>query len=238
MIILKTNVKPKLLDLFCGGGGAAKGYQLAGFYVVGIDNRPQPHYCGDEFYQSDAFDYLATHHKEFDGFHASSPCQEYSQSRYLRNHMAMLRGVNPKVRNKLLPEVRKALINTCKPWVNENVEHAPMPAAIVLCGTMFGLPLLRHRAFETSFMVFVPGICNHPEGFYSVIGGHVRGHGSFDSGKTYVDSKGTIRRRERMARKQDGIDAMGINWLTLKEMSEAIPPAYTEYIGKQFINVV
>lgn len=230
--------RPSLLDLFCCAGGAARGYQRAGFYVVGVDNKPQPNYAGDEFYQADAFQFLADHYQEFDAIHASPPCQEYSKSRHLRKMTAKRVGKKENEKEKLIEQVRAALMATGKSWIMENVEHSPMPGAIVLCGSMFGLPLLRHRAFEASFLLFVPGFCNHPAGFYSAVGGKIRGHGIYDSGKTYLDQYGRAKRREGYPGKAAGIKAMDIDWMTVREMCQAIPPAYTEYLGRQLMGVV
>src|SRR3989304_4238301 len=106
--------KPKLLDLFCGAGGATKGYQRAGFYVVGVDNKPQPHYCGDEFHQADALTYPLA---GFDAYHASPPCQAYSRLRHL-----------PWLKNKnypaLIEKTRSILEASGKPWIIENVADA------------------------------------------------------------------------------------------------------------------
>src|SRR3990167_3954569 len=108
--------KPILLDIFCGAGGSAKGYQQAGFYVVGVDIEPQPHYCGDEFYQADALTYSLS---GYDAYHASPPCQAYSRLRYL-----------PWLKNKeypaLIDTTRNLLVATGKPWVIENVADAPL----------------------------------------------------------------------------------------------------------------
>lgn len=226
-----------MLDLFCCAGGAGMGYHRAGFEVVGVDIAPQPHYPF-EFHQADALEYLAAHGHEFDAIHASPPCQEYSKSRFLRNMVAQRLGKEPDVKEKLIEQTRVALMVTGKPWIMENVEYSPMPSAIVLCGTMFGLPLLRHRAFEASFLMFVPGFCNHPAGFYSAVGGKIRGHGIYDSGKTYLDQHGRAKRREGYPGKAAGIKAMDIDWMTVPEMCQAIPPAYTEFIGKQLLQTL
>jgi DNA (cytosine-5)-methyltransferase 1 len=230
-------MKPRLLDLFCKAGGCAMGYFNAGFHVVGVDKEPQPRYPF-EFHQADAFDYLEKHWREFDVIHASPPCQEYSKSRYLRDMSAQRLGIEPDIKDKLVESTRNILIATGKDWIMENVEWAPMPGAIVLCGSMFGLPLLRHRAFESSILLFMPGNCNHPDGFYSAIGGKIRGHGIYDSGKEYSDKHGRKKRREGYSGKAKGVVAMGIDWMTVNEMCQAIPPAYTEWIGKQFMNTV
>ena len=142
--------RPRLLDLFCGAGGAAMGYHRAGFDVVGVDINPQPHYPF-EFHQEDALTY------PFDGFdaiHASPPCQAYSTMSACRPGLA---SEYP----ELIETMRDVLFHSNLPWVMENVVGAPLAGAddlfgnygMTLCGRMFGLMLYRHRRFETSFSV-------------------------------------------------------------------------------------
>lgn len=237
MNALTLQQKPRLLDLFCGAGGCSMGYHRAGFNVTGVDIAPQPHYPF-ELHQADAMDYLIKHGHEFDVIHASPPCQEYSATRYLRDSNASILNYIVNRRSKLIGEVRTALQSIGQPWVIENVPGAPLPSAIELCGTMFGLPLLRHRWFEASILLFAVAGCNHPDGFYNVIGGKVRGYGKYTSGKTYVAATGEIRKRESYPGKRFGVMAMGIDWMTVAEMCEAIPPAYTEFIGRQLMEAL
>jgi DNA (cytosine-5)-methyltransferase 1 len=213
--------RPRLLDLFCGGGGAAMGYVRAGFDVVGVDNRPQPHFPF-AFVQADALEYLADHGREYDAIHASPPCQAYSIMRNL-----------PWLRDRKYPELidptRELLAATGRPWVIENVMGARLEA-MWLCGTMFGLPFYRHRAFLSSIMWLAPG---HP-----VHRGVIRSGRLFGSRGTAV-----VYGRELYRRRQDGErergaggvqlirEVMGINWMTRDELSQAIPPAYTEHVG-------
>jgi len=134
----------RLLDLFCGAGGATRGYQEAGFYVVGVDIEPQPNYCGDEFEQADALQVLhLLDPREFDAIHASPPCQRYSKSTAWRGD----RQDHP----DLIAPVRDALNETGLPWVIENVRQAPISACFMLCGSMFNLGMRRHRFFETNW---------------------------------------------------------------------------------------
>jgi SAM-dependent methyltransferase len=149
--------KPRLLDLFCGAGGAAKGYQRAGFYVVGVDIKPQPHYCGDEFHQGDALTYPL---EGFDAYHASPPCQGYSI-------MLNLPWLRDKKYPMLIQPVRELLLAVGKPYIIENVGGARYRTsrqdglkAAFLCGQMFGLPIFRHRYFETNWFWMQPG---HPK---------------------------------------------------------------------------
>jgi hypothetical protein len=143
--------RPKLLDLFSGAGGCARGYQLAGFHVTGVDNRPQPRYAGDAFILGDALAYCAEHGDEYDAIHASPPCQGYSVMR----HLPWLRDREYPL---LIDPVRTLLRASEKPWVIENVMGAKLDA-FYLCGLMFDLPFYRHRLFETSFFWFRP---RHP----------------------------------------------------------------------------
>ena len=205
-------MKPRLLDLFCGAGGCSRGYQETGFYVVGVDNRPQPHYIGDEFYQADALEFCATHGREFDVIHASPPCQAYSKARFVHN----------KPHPALIPETRIALIKTGKLYIIENVEGAPLRACIFLCGTMFGLKTRRHRWFESNVdLGFAPASC-------SCAGGASRGE--------LLNYHNTHQRNLYLRRgTKSGADALreslGVKWMNFNESQEAIPPAYTRYIG-------
>lgn len=206
-------MKPKLLDLFCCAGGAGMGYSRAGFDVVGVDIRPQPHYPF-EFHQADALEYLNAHWREFDAIHASPPCQDFIPTIPKKHGTA-----------HFLSEVRELLKETSLPWVIENIPGAPLRADYRLCGCMFKLPRLRRqRLFETSwhgFALMPP--CNHPEHPLSVTG-----HG-VPSANYY---------RDKLKGPEFGIlarKAMGIDWMTRDELSQAIPPAYTEFIGSQII---
>lgn len=226
--------KPRLLDLFCCAGGAAFGYAQAGFEVVGVDIKPQPRYPF-RFIQADALTYLdTTDLNQFAAIHASPPCQGYSQSRFLRYAVHPDAAPIP----MLIQDVRARLEQAGKPWVIENVAGADLPDAVELCGSMFGLPLRRHRWFSSSILLFAPGPCRHTSGCLNPIGGKVRGYGSLASAHTYLDSKGRRRKREAYFSLATGRQAMGIHWMTLKELSQAIPPAYTEWIGRQLIEVL
>ncbi len=200
-------MKPRLLDLFCGAGGATKGYQRAGFYVVGVDNKPQPHYCGDEFYQADALTYPL---KGFDAYHASPPCQKYTQMQY--------RYKNKLNHPDLIAPIRERLLETGKrPYIIENVYNAPLKGHLMLCGTMFRLEVSNHRFFECPWMplvLFAP--CDH-RGVYS--------RWDWRSGN----------RGERLKL----LKALQVDWyMTLLEVREAVPPAYTEYIGKYLMEAM
>ena len=226
--------KPRLLDLFCGAGGCAMGYARAGFEVVGVDLFPQPRYPFP-FIQADALTFLDTGDlTHFDALHASPPCQEYSSTRHLR------KALYPHIpaADKLIGPVRARFEQSGLPWVIENVAHSPLPDALELCGSMFGLPIRRHRWFASSLLLFAPRPCQHTDGFYNAVGGKVRGYGMLATNQTYRDAKGSTRKREGYYSLSVGRRAMGIEWMTLKELSQAIPPAYTEWIGQQMMEVL
>lgn len=217
-------VRPRLLDLFSGAGGCARGYQRAGFHVTGVDVQPQPRYAGDDFVQADALVFLAAHGRDFDATHASPPCQAYSQV----NRRAHLAG---KVYPDLIGAVRVALIATARPWVIENVEAAPLRGAVRLCGTSFGLPIRRHRLFEAPFVLLAPA-CEH---------------GRFREKKypTCFQPPGGPRRRSSVVQvygHTHGValwpEALGIDWMNRQEMTQAIPPVFCEWVGRQLRRVL
>ena len=134
--------RPRLLDLFCGAGGAAMGYHRAGFDVVGVDINPQPRYPF-EFHRADAMTYPLD---GFDAIHASPPCQHYA-------NVTAWRG-DPGNHPDLVAPTRTRLEAIGVPWVIENVPEAPVRRDFLLCGSQFGLKVRRHRAFETSPRLF------------------------------------------------------------------------------------
>lgn len=214
----------RLLDIYSGAGGAARGYQMAGFHVTGVDHRPQPRYAGDAFIQGDALDYCREHGHEYDVIHASPPCQAHTS----------LRALHPGQNHPdLIEETREALIAFGRPWVIENVIGAPI-TGIVLCGSMFGLgagcrdgtfhQLRRHRLFESSQFLLAPR-CAHvgrPVGVY--------GNGGGTAGQANLPGVNGFTGNARERR-----EAMGIGWMSRYELSQAIPPAYTNYIGQQLL---
>lgn len=206
--------RPRLLDLFCGAGGAAMGYHRAGFDVVGVDINPQPNYPF-EFHQADAMGWLAMladcaaagdardsgrASLGFDAVHASPPCQAYANVTSWRGS----KFLHP----DLLPEVRRLLDEIGLPYVIENVPGAPMHPTYILCGSMFGLPIRRHRWFlmNPPVMALVPSCAHKPSDL------------AFEH------------KNERAY-----ADAMGCDWMTAVEGRQAIPPAYTEWIGRQLL---
>lgn len=207
----------RLLDLFCCQGGAATGYHRAGFTdITGVDIRPQPRYPF-RFVQADALEFLrGVRPGEFDFIHASPPCQGFS------TFAAMHR--DRKEYPDLLTPTREVLEALGTPYVIENVPRAPMRPDVVLCGSHFGLPLRRHRWFEASLPLFglLPA-CRHSTSDFCIVG-HGGGGG-----------KGERVKRWRV---EDGRRAMGIEWMSQHGLAEAIPPAYTEWIGRQMLVVL
>lgn len=202
--------RPRLLDLFCCQGGASAGYVAAGFDVVGIDLEPQPHYPF-KFLQWDAIEFLRIHGKRFDAIHASPPCQAHTLAQRIQgNH-------HP----DLIEPTRELLSKLDIPWVIENVPGSPLLDPVELCGAMFGLETYRHRLFESNVTITVPP---HPEhvarntkmGRRPIPGEFMHVVGNFS---------GADRARE----------VMGMPWATRDGLREAIPPAYTEHIGRQLL---
>lgn len=197
------------------------GYHRAGFDVVGVDINPQPHYPF-RFIQDDALDVLLDEGfvQGFNVIHASPPCQAY-----IRSGMVAKDGRHP----DLLPSTRELLVATWTPWVIENVPGAPMRADVMLCGSMFGLEMRRHRWFETNANLppWTPA-CNHDAPITGVYG-HPHGKG------------GAWRNGKRPMLPSDlptWSRAMGIDWMTAAEIGVAIPPAYTEWVGARLLTAL
>lgn len=196
------------------------GYYRAGFDVIGVDIEPQPNYPF-EFWQDDALEVFGlTGARSFDAIHASPPCQascaliKGSQSATAANHI------------DLIPQTRELLARTGLPTVIENVQGAAVRRDLTLCGEMFALGVIRHRYFECSFPVTQPPHLRHR--------GRVRGwrHGEYFDGP-YVAVYGDGGGKGSVSEWQE---AMGIDWTDdRKSIAEAIPPAYTEFVGRQLI---
>ena len=214
------NRRPRLLDLFCGSGGAAVGYHRAGFDVVGVDLHPQPHYPF-EFHQADA---LTFDLRGFDAIHASPPCQFHSALSVQHGDPAARGHLN------LIPETREILAASGLPYVIENVpgarKHLRDPS--LLCGSMFDLSvewngtvgyLQRHRLFESPVVQWaIP--CQHKLPTWGVYG-HGQGGGEHKGRSLPADQARTI---------------MGMPWASRDGVAQAIPPAYTEHIGRQLLH--
>jgi len=189
------------------------GYHRAGFDVVGVDINPQPCYPF-EFHQGDAMTWPLD---GFDAIHASPPCQAYSWTRYLGNKSG-------EDAPELVHPTRDRLVANGTPWVMENVVGSPLANPLMLCGSSFGLHVRRHRLFESSELVFgLP--CRHgamPRPI-TVVGDHPQ---------TSHDRSYRMNRARTLA---EGQEAMGIDWMPWKSLTQAIPPAYTEWIGAQLL---
>ena len=264
----------RLLDLFCGAGGAALGYDRAGFdEIIGVDIAPQPRYPF-EFVHADALEFLADHGHEFDAIHASPPCQGYS----IMHNLPWLRGRDYPL--LILPTI-EMLEALGKPYVVENVMGARHGSKTLqkrgleahglkagwLCGAMFGLPFYRHRLFATNWLWLAPG---HPKhvgvirpgpmfgnnggrlakvvfAYPTIVGERLRANGRPKDSKIGL-SNGMP--ETQLANWQNGAqgngvgsghakgwrlaaEAMGIDWMKRKELAQAIPSAYTEFIGRQ-----
>jgi DNA (cytosine-5)-methyltransferase 1 len=224
-------LKPRLLDLFCGAGGCSVGYARAGFDVVGVDIRPQPNYPF-EFIQADALEVLREYgiEDQADAIHASPPCPLYStigkQSRATGN-ARMERHPD------LVAPTRELLQATGLPYVIENVPGAPLLDPVTLCGSMFGIDVRRHRLFETNWPFMAPR-CQH--GAWTNTYTQARYHG----GKTVTVGRtiGVYGGGQGMGEGEGELwrEAMEIDWMTRREMTQAIPPVYTELIGNQLLS--
>lgn len=223
--------RPRLLDLFCGEGGCSAGYAAAGFDVFGVDlsraalrRYPYRHHRGD------ALSYLADYGHRFDAVHASPPCKVHTA---LQNalpgddYAAMLFPLA--THTDLVADTRDYLEALGRPWIIENVVGAPLLDPVLLCGGMFGLgaecgdgrrELRRHRLFESSFPLTVPP---HPPHTGRAIG--VYGHGARRSSAVGA-YQGTV---------AENAAALATPWMSRDGLSQAVPPAYTEHIGRQML---
>lgn len=226
--------QPILLDLFCGAGGSAVGYHRAGWDVIGVDIEPQPHYPF-RFVRCDAIEFLWREmmpFASFDAIHASPPCQKYSTlSGFMSDEQfAKL--------DDLVDLTRELLAQTKLPYIIENVPGAPLRTPLTLCGSMFGLgamcrdgvyrQLRRHRLFESNVLLMSPGPCKH-EGY--TLG--VYGKGSWNHNE---DAKGD--RGGYQGSVAEKYEAMGIDWMSGPKVTQAVPPAYTQYLGEQLLQAV
>lgn len=240
-------MRPKLLDLFSGAGGAAMGYYRAGFDVIGVDLKPQPHYPF-EFIQADALDYVATNGWRYDAIHASPPCQVHSTI-----------TPNKSKHLDLIPVTRYWLETLGLPYIIENVGGArkALRNPFMLCGSQFNLKVYRHRLFESNVMVLVPHHQPHRDkgcnaghtisknGFISIAGNfETMRQWNEESKRPHVYNKIAYEKRFIMlvGHWTCALDyakfAMGVDWMNKTEITQAIPPAYTEWIGRQLIQYV
>ncbi len=220
MIPVSCGQKLRLVDLFCCAGGAGMGYSRAGFDVVGVDIKRQSNYPFP-FIRADVMSLAPDFFNGFDAVHASPPCQSYSD-------LAKRNG-NADQWPRLIEPVREMLIATGLPYIIENVEGAPLQNPVVLCGTMFaGLRVLRHRLFEANFPILTPKHGPHPK--VHTFDKRKAHFGKTDDMVDFVQVTGGGNCTIAAAR-----DAMGISWMTKNELNEAIPPAYTQFLGEQLV---
>ena len=212
--ILKGKM-PKIADLFCGAGGAGMGLHRAGFEVVGFDIKPQPRYPF-ELHQADA---LTVDLSGFDAVWASPPCQFYSRLRHLP-------WLKDRVYWRSIPPTREACQSSGKPYIIENVADArwDMDVAATLCGKTFGLHLFRHRCFETSWFLLAPPHERHTEFIAAGRATLRKRHHGLNGWGGPAGHQGGIERHKAQ---------MGIDWMTSAELAQAVPPAYSEYLGKE-----
>jgi DNA (cytosine-5)-methyltransferase 1 len=219
-------VRPRLLDLYSCAGGAAVGYARAGFDVVGVDIRRHRNYPY-EHHVSDALEYLRDHGREFDAIHASPPCQKFTKAG----------AVARRAHLDLLTPTRAALEDLGLPFIIENVPGAPMASYVTLCGSEFGLratdldgtvlQLRRHRQFESNVFLMGAGGCRHDPRLPTA---SVYGNG------TAWKAAPEARRGGYVPHKSVCAQLLGIDHrMTKRELSESIPPAYTEFLGRQLL---
>jgi DNA (cytosine-5)-methyltransferase 1 len=204
----------RLLDLFCGAGGAAVGYARAGFDVIGVDIVPQPHYPY-RVVVANALDILRRPDilRDFDAIHASPPCQAWSAYRRRR-------GVNRGAVDLIGPVRRMLTAHYDGPWIIENVPGAPLRDPVQLCGSSFGLYVQRHRLFESN-VALEGSTCDHltiP---------------AFPPAGNRRTPRATVEVGPYRIPTELSGAAMGTPWMTKAEQTQAIPPAYTEFIGRQ-----
>jgi len=209
------DVDMKLLDLFCGVGGASVGYAQAGFEVHGVDLKHGKRYPFT-YTRANVLNILKDQKfiDQFDVIHASPPCQTHSITKHLRNAQGKSTS-----KLDLIPETRAALIASGKPYIIENVPGSPLINPVQLCGSSFDLKVRRHRLFESN-MPLQGSVCDHkkqgrPIGVYGSLNDEIP-----QGGKTAA----TI---------DEARIAMGIDWAIWTELVEAIPPAFTKYLGEQ-----
>lgn len=223
----------RLLDLFCGAGGAGEGYRRAGFTVTGVDiKRRRCGYPPGDFIHTDALEVLSdtAFLRTFDAIHASPPCQTHTRAKHLRDAQGKTgRAVD------LIPETRAALNAAGVPYIIENVPGAPVRPDVVLCGSMFPELhvydatgrrwLQRHRWFEMAGITAPLAMeCRHAAAGVRPLGVYA---GKADNIPSGGQTCSTLAQAQTL---------MGIEWMPWAAIVEAIPPAYTEHIGSHLID--
>jgi DNA (cytosine-5)-methyltransferase 1 len=212
-------LRPRLLDLFCGQGGAGWGYWLAGFDVFGVDIRPQPRYPADlGFFHGDAMEYVKKHGHQFDVIHASPVCRAHSRAK----RTAPEKYQHP----DYIPELRELLDATGRPYVIENVEGAPLRSPVTLCGTMFELPMYRHRLFEFGRMA-APAPPPHPP-HRSAVAPMGRRPNCGQLWSIAGNFSGVF----------EASVAMEMPWANQDGLRQAVPPRYTTWVGNAMMAVI
>ena len=223
--VVNGQVKPRLLDLFCCAGGAAMGYHRAGFEVVGIDKEPQPHYPF-EFIQDEALGALQCDEigdyqlRDFVAIHASPPCQHFTA------YGRAVKDIKERYEDLIEP-TRELLIASGLPYVIENVPTAPLVDPIMLCGSMFDIDVQRHRLFEANWDLRPhQWPCRH-----RIWGRRFKSSTGRRPNSRYTIEVGSWDEPIELQKR-----CMGVDWtITVRELSEAVQPAYTEFIGSQLI---
>lgn len=219
-----------LLDLFCGIGGAAMGYSRAGFDIIGVDKLPQPEYPFP-MYRADAIEFAQACLLEENAMigptpvaaiHASPPCKRFS---------TLSKSLGYDSHTDLLTPIREILTQVKIPWIIENVPGAPMRNPMILCGSMFDLRieegyLQRHRLFESNIRLLVPGPCKHE---------FMRSEYGIKAIGVYGNGRGGGELKNRTANADQARRLMGIDWAGRAGIAQAVPPAYTEYLGGQLL---
>lgn len=213
-------VKPRLLDLFCGAGGASCGYMRAGFAVTGVDHVPQPDYCGDAFVLGDALEYLDAHGRDFDAIHAAPLWYRFARIRSSSEHPDELTPTHEQLERIGLPYVLE-IGSVRSPFADQSV---------TLCGASLGLEIIRHMSFVANWAPLVPP-CSHrhggtTDGTYVAYGAHSRSRARYSR---IVPPRRTMREWMRAA---------GLEWMSQKQASLASPPLYTELLGYQLRGLV
>jgi len=209
----------RIADLFCGAGGAGMGLHRAGFEVIGFDIEPQKNYPF-EFHQQDA---LTVDLREFDAVWASPPCQLFTiglNNTQLSDRDKHLDFITP---------IREIIVDSGLPYIIENVVSAPLQHWIMLCGTMFGLKVIRHRWFESTILLWSFGHSKHNGVLHN--GDYIAVY----NGK-WRNSNSQYPIPKRFLTKSAWAHAMKIDWMTKQELSQAIPPDFSQHLGRQLFN--
>lgn len=250
--------RPRLLDLFCCEGGASEGYRRAGFDVYGVDRFRFRGADGKwEGFRRERYPFPAVQADclaaldtllaggqldfdngeslglaDFDALAASPPCQAYS----------ITKNAHTREHPELIVPTRERLVSTGLPYVLENVEGAKrqMLSPLMLCGSEFGLRatdtdglevwLQRHRLFESNVLLMSAGGCYHPSDIWCA-GVYGNGAPSRDAARARAGGYTPPSQHVRAA-------LMGIDWMSRNGLSQAIPPVFTEYVGRQLLDAV